>query len=125
MLQRSRISTDDLDGAIRVVTLVGEHDLSTRQDVLAELERVRIAGASVIVDLSEADFIDSSVLSALVAAQRRAEWTPGRRFGVVVPARGAARRLFDLTDVGSVFATFASRSDAIDWFQPTSGREIG
>jgi anti-anti-sigma factor len=73
--------------AVAIVTLRGEHDLSTRAEISATLAR---AGdeAGVLVDLSECSFIDSSVIGALVLAfQTLAD--QGRRFELVIPAEAA------------------------------------
>jgi anti-anti-sigma factor len=112
-LQSPHVSTDYLEGSVRVVALIGEHDLSTREAVLAELERVGGSGIRVIVDLTDAEFIDSSVLSVLIAFHKRAESTPGTGFAVVVSPGTLPDRLFELTTARSVLATFASRDDAI------------
>jgi anti-anti-sigma factor len=102
-----------LEGSVRVVALIGEHDLSTRETVLAELERVGGSGIRVIVDLTGAEFIDSSVLSVLIAVHKRAEWAPGTGFAVVVSPGTLPDRLFELTAARSVLATFDSRDEAI------------
>ena len=62
MPQAPHVFTDYLDESVRVVALVGEHDVSTRHSVLAALEWVIAPGTTVIVDLSTTEFIDSSVL---------------------------------------------------------------
>ena len=113
MPQAAHIVTDYLDHSIRVVALVGEHDVSNRQHVLAELERVIEPRVCVIVDLSDADFIDSSVLGVLVAAHKRAEWRSGTTFAVVVSPGTAPERLFGMTDARALFPTFSSLEEAV------------
>ena len=54
-----------------VLTLHGEHDVSTEPSLAEELERVAAAGGPVVVDLSDAQFIDSSILRVLVSAAGR------------------------------------------------------
>jgi anti-sigma B factor antagonist len=58
------VSVEDRDG-VRLVTLCGEHDLSTSAEVTAAC-----AGPPepTVVDLSAATFIDSTVISTLAAA---------------------------------------------------------
>ncbi len=69
---------------VAIVTLRGEHDLSTRAEINATLARVG-GEADVLVDLSECSFIDSSVIGALVAAfQTFAE--RGRRLELAIPS---------------------------------------
>ena len=68
---------------VAIVTLRGEHDLSTRAEINATLARVG-GESDVLVDLSECTFIDSSVIGALVAAfQAFAE--RGRRLELAIP----------------------------------------
>ena len=58
---------------VAVVELVGEHDLTTKQetsDLLSELVR---DNKLVVVDLCSTTFIDSSILNCLVVADRDAK----------------------------------------------------
>jgi len=71
-----------------LVTLRGEHDLNTRPQLGDALARA--AGeASVLVDLSECDFIDSTVIGALVVTSQTVT-ERGRRFELVIPADAKA-----------------------------------
>jgi anti-anti-sigma factor len=59
-----------------VVSLSGEHDLATADELSSALERVVAQGEPLVVDLSDVGFIDSSTLHVLVsirdsAARRR------------------------------------------------------
>jgi anti-anti-sigma factor len=105
----------------RVVTVSGEHDRSTVQ----ELERVlRIAVASgdpAIVDLRRTTFADSAILAAVVRAHHRAG---RRRFAVIVPPSGEVARLFELTDARAVLVTLPALRMAIDWCYPTGRPEL-
>jgi anti-anti-sigma factor len=63
------------------VTLIGEHDLATSpqiRDALAPID------GNVLLDLSECDFIDSSVLYVIVSAMQERE-REGKRLELVVP----------------------------------------
>jgi anti-anti-sigma regulatory factor len=50
-------------GEIRMLILTGERDLTTISDLDRDMEHVAASGTSVVIDLSEATFIDSQVLS--------------------------------------------------------------
>jgi anti-anti-sigma factor len=71
-----------------IVTLRGEHDLNTRPELGEALAR---AGeeSSVLVDLSECEFIDSTVIGALVVAFQTVT-ERGRRFELAIPADAKA-----------------------------------
>jgi anti-sigma B factor antagonist len=80
-----------------VVAVTGELDLATSPALEAELERASSGAERVILDLRGVSFMDSTGLSLLVKAQRRAQES-NRQLAVV---RGGARvqRLLSLTGV--------------------------
>ena len=55
-----------------MLTITGEHDLSTAPELRRRLEEVLSEGTGVVVDLSRATFIDSSILGVILDAKRRA-----------------------------------------------------
>lgn len=83
------------DGQTWVVELHGEHDLSTSPGLADALRCVHGSAARVVVDLTGARFIDSSVLAALLHAGEDAGETGGR-VAVVAPGASHPRRLLDL-----------------------------
>src|SRR5919108_4610646 len=82
-----------------VLTLRGEHDISTQPSLGEELGRVFAAGSGVAVDLSQTEFIDSTVLHALVSAAASAERDPEHRIAVAAPAGHPATRVLELAGV--------------------------
>ena len=111
------------DGGIRVLVLRGEHDLSTAGDVRAHMEEAVGAGGDVVVDLSEAGFIDSSILGVLVAGYRTATGAEQpRRFAVVAVPGGSVTRLFDLVSVSDLIPVYATRAEAVSALTGTSSR---
>jgi anti-sigma B factor antagonist len=108
-----QIGTESI-GDIRVLVLRGEHDLSTAPDVRAHVEDAVAAGGDVIVDLSEATFIDSSILGVLVAGYRGAtDAEAPRRFAVVAVPGSNVTRLFDLVSVSDLIPTHPTRAEAL------------
>lgn len=65
------------DAPVRMVVLMGEHDLSTEAEVHRALQDVCEPGGRVIVDLSEVEFIDSIVVGVLLGWQLAQERTGG------------------------------------------------
>lgn len=109
----TEIRTDrPLDG-ITVVGLVGEHDLATKDEIAEAIERALGAGDAVAVDLSSAEFIDSSTLHVLVSTSRRAAES-GRGFALVIGSNEAIQQVFELTGLVSRFEIAPSVEDAID-----------
>ena len=91
-METGRVTTQHLDHDVWLVTAVGEHDLAVSPsigDTLDDLER-RV-GTNIVVDLTPAEFIDSTVIAALARHSHRHD-----RLIVVVPPHSFARHLFDL-----------------------------
>ena len=101
------------DGRACIVSLVGEHDLSTIADLQTSLAEAASAPATV-VDLSAAAFIDSAVLGALIASHRDA--VDAKRGWSLVVGNGsgtAVRRILELTGLDSVMPVHTEQDDAI------------
>jgi anti-sigma B factor antagonist len=98
---------------VPLLTLHGEHDLSNAELLRDGLTTVLAYGAAVVVDLSEATFVDSSVLHALLAASRPARDAPGPDVVVCVRADGFARRLLRMAGLHEVVRIAESLEDAV------------
>ena len=97
-----------------VLTLRGEHDLSTATAVRDALRRVFDAGSAVVVDLSAVTFLDSSTLNAILYGSERAQSDDAHRFAAVLPpGPSAARRVLELTGVDRVLAIHPDRASAV------------
>jgi anti-sigma B factor antagonist len=103
------------EGESLVLTLTGEHDLSTAPDVRAALEEAVAAGGNLIVDMAQTAFIDSSILGVLVEAYRRVTADPSadRSFAIVATPGGPVTRLLDLVAVSDLLQVYATRTEAI------------
>jgi anti-anti-sigma factor len=98
---------------IAIVALRGEHDLSTAPQIATALD----GGSTysrMLVDLSQCDFIDSMVISALLRASNRMH-TRGARFALVIPdgRHLAIRKIFELMSIERLVPVHTSRADAI------------
>ena len=95
-----------------VVALIGEHDLDSRSALRATLAYATEC-RNLLVDLTACTFIDSAVISLLLATQRRLE-AAGRRAELIVPPQpGYVTRLFEVTGIASVFSVHSARSTAL------------
>jgi anti-anti-sigma factor len=101
-------------GDVDVVTLRGEHDLSTANDVTRHIESALDTATGLAIDLSETTFIDSAVLRVLITAQERAAQS-GTGFAIAVAGTSGhgVHRLLTLTGLDSKLSTRPSRADAI------------
>ena len=80
------------------MTLAGDLDLVTSEELRAELERH--AGQSVVLDLSEVDFVDSTGLVLLMESARADGARLALRRGVSPPVA----RLLQVTKTEGLFA---------------------
>ena len=113
-MDSNRVRVTELAEHLWVVELTGEHDLATAEQVEAAIDRVFSSGSKLVLDLSGATFVDSSVLAAILRAQGRADLSEHDELAVVAPAGSPARRLFDLVVVGDRVRICESRAAAID-----------
>jgi len=106
-------------GAV-VFTLRGEHDIDTAPELRAELERALAAGTPIVVDLSQAEFIDSTVLGALIYGHERRQ-----PFGLVVPPGCPAHRLCEMVELGGIVPIYASQPEALTDLAPAPAGHRG
>ena len=99
---------------VAIVALKGEHETYTAPDIERAIFAALDEEQAVIVDLSQTEFLDSSVVSVLLRA-REAAAKRGRRFGLVVDdtTGGAVRQLLEMTGLSAIFPISQSRDDAI------------
>ncbi len=97
-----------------VVALVGEHDAYSAQRLDNELTALLDEGRRIVVDLRETTFIDSTTLSVLLGARRRAEQS-SLGFALVLPDQKYTQvnQILDLTGLGSAFAIVGKLDEAL------------
>ena len=102
------------DPPAAVVALVGEHDAYSAGRLEGELGVLLDEGRRVVVDLRDTEFIDSTMLAALLTARREAEQA-SLGFTIVLPPRNYTQvnQLLDLTGLGSTFAIYDTLDAAL------------
>jgi anti-sigma B factor antagonist len=102
------------DPPAAVVALVGEHDAYSSQRLENEFTVLLDERHHVVVDLRDTSFIDSTTLSVLLGARRRAEES-SLGFALVLPNRNYTQvhQILDLTGLVSAFAIFDELDDAL------------
>jgi anti-anti-sigma factor len=99
-------------GEIAVLTVEGDVDVGTAPTFRKELESIP-RGTSVVIDLCETPFMDSSGLRILLAASLALE----RRVHIACPPRGPVGRLFEVAQGASeLLRVYDSRSEALAAF---------
>ena len=92
----------------------GDLDIATVGGFRESLnDAVRDSGGTVVVDLSEVDFVDSSALGAVIETYERMRRS-GRELAVVVPPGTAVAVMLNLTGLGSRLPVVESRETALD-----------
>jgi len=102
------------DPPAAVVALVGEHDAYSAGRLENELSVLLDEGRRIVVDLRDAEFIDSTTLGALLRARQHAERST-LGFTLVLASREYTQvhQLFELTGLGPTFAIFPSLDEAL------------
>ena len=103
---------DRTDTGLAVLTLTGEHDLSTAPDLRSNLDRLIAHGGAIVVDLTPATFIDSSVLGVILDARTRAG-EAGVRFELSHEnGADAVSRVLEITGLRDELPVHATREGA-------------
>jgi anti-anti-sigma factor len=99
---------------IEVVMLDGEHDLGTLPLVRDAFEAVAEDDKALIIDLSSAAFVDSSILGAVLDARRLAG-EAGRGFAVACDgAAEPVRRVLEVTGLAEELPVHPNREAALE-----------
>lgn len=107
-----RIDEERPDGSTVVISIHGDADLRIASELKHRLgEVIDDAPSAIVLDLSEATFLDSMALGVFLGAMKRLR-ARGGRFRVVVP-RAEIRRIFEMTLLDRVFELDVSRQDAL------------
>ena len=96
-----------------VVTLRGDHDVSTDPSLSDALREAFGGGSKVVVDFSEVEFMDSSVLRALVYGRREAVEHAEHELVVVAPSGTFVNRVLRLTGIDKMLRVYETRTDAL------------
>jgi anti-anti-sigma factor len=99
---------------VGTVTLVGEHDAYSAERIANEIEVILDAGMPVVIDLTDATFVDSQTLSVLLSGRHRAH-SARLGFTLVLPDTTFTQvhRILQMTGLGSWFATHPSLPEAV------------
>jgi anti-anti-sigma factor len=115
----SNIQTTILPAGVWVVSLSGEHDLATAQELSEAL--LLVPGQSqLIVDITEAEFIDSTTLAAMLRARGR-NGSAATPIAVAVRPGSVPERVFRLSGADRNLRTFPSLDEAVARLSASQG----
>jgi anti-sigma B factor antagonist len=118
-----RLATTDLGHGVYTVTVVGEVDLSTAPELKEALGEVLESGAQgVLVDLSQATFIDSTTLGVLMGAVKRLRPAGGE---LAISCQDAnIRKIFEITLLDRVFNIFDTPDEGVAHLRTRGSRSV-
>ena len=118
IVRTGELALERNDAGLAVLTISGEHDLSTAPNLRRRLDNLLDEGTSTVVDLSPATFIDSSILGVILDGRRRAT-SSGIGFAVVHSnGADAVDRVLEVTGLRAELPVHARREEA---FSEVSG----
>jgi anti-sigma B factor antagonist len=116
------LDLEQVEAGVEVVVVRGEHDLATAGDLRDRIETAVSRASGVVIDLTQATFIDSAVLQALLSGRDRAH-AAGIAY-VIALGDGtghAVNRLLELTGLDRRLELEQSRAAAIAAATPGNG----
>ena len=116
------LTEEDLDERTHVIAVRGEIHVTTAPEFSRRLNEAIARGkTSVVLDLSQVEFIDSTGLSVLLNGLRRVTRAQGRL--ALVCANPTVLRLFEITKLDTTFDIRTSRDEAIAAVRQEGGAE--
>ena len=105
------VETIGTDGSVWVIAVRGQADLHTAPELRDAITAALDGGATgLVVDLSDASFVDSMTLGVLLGAVKRLR-PSGGKVAIVTPDPHI-RRIFEITLLDRVFSMHADRDGA-------------
>ncbi len=110
--RRGAVLTAQVASAVTVVSLLGEHDISTADELRATLATLLQADAGVVLDLSETEFVECQIMHVLQDSLHQAP-EHGGRISLQSPTRPIVKRVFDLIGTTEAWPLYATQVEAI------------
>ena len=112
VVRTGELALERNDSGLSVLTISGEHDLSTAPTLRRRIDSMLDEGTATVIDLSPATFIDSSILGVILEGRRRSA-DAGIGFAVV-HANGteAVDRVLEVTGLRTELPVYARREEA-------------
>jgi anti-sigma B factor antagonist len=110
------------DRGVAVLTISGEHDLSTAPNLRRRLDGLLDEGVATVLDLSPATFIDSSILGVILDGRRRAAEV---KIGFAIARSNgsdAVDRVLEVTGLRAELPVHARREEAVMAASGNSGK---
>lgn len=114
MQPSSSVVLDRTPGDVIVIAIEGEHDIATVPQLQQRFDQALDAQRGIVVDLTQATFLDSSVLGVVLSARKRA-LNSERGFAVCLGSSNdsGVKRLLEITGLIPIFSAVEERQQAI------------
>jgi anti-sigma B factor antagonist len=112
-VRTGELALERKDSGLAVLTISGEHDLSTAPNLRRRLNALLDERTATVIDLSPATFIDSSILGVILDGRRRAEEA---EIGFAVARSNgsdAVDRVLEVTGLRAELPVHAQREEAV------------
>ena len=114
------IQDEEIDCQTHIIELGGEVDLYTAPEFKERMVQLIDGGKKqIVVDLSQATFIDSTTLGVLVGGVKRLR-PAGGALALVCTDQNITK-IFEITGLDRVFPIHGSREEALQSLQSTTG----
>jgi anti-anti-sigma factor len=108
------VKVGDLDRGVRTVSVRGELDLSTAPKLEGPLEEALASEeGSVLIDLAECEFIDSTGIALIVRAWQRLGSGENGRALVICSQNDQVRRVLEITGLELSIPVHTTRDEAL------------
>jgi anti-anti-sigma factor len=112
MKLRPEIRVDSTDGCVTVLELLGEHDMASIDELRIALEEAMRQSRVIVVDLSQAEFIDSGVIHALFETSAVLE-ARGNQLVLQIEGNNSMLHALEITKLTAVAVVTEDREQAI------------
>ena len=109
--------------AVTVISLVGEHDMTTADELTAAVNTAAARGQGVVVTLAETTFVDSAIVHRLYKGDRRMLGA-GRRLVLHVGAEPVVDRVLEIGGLLDELMWSVALEDAVVFAGQSDGRDV-
>jgi len=108
------VKVGDFEHGVRTIFVRGELDLSTAPELKGPLEETLDGdGGSVLIDLSQCEFIDSTGIALIVRAWQRLDGGDSDRSLVICSQNDQVRRVLEITGLELSIPVHTTRDEAL------------
>lgn len=109
-----QVKVGDVERGVRTISVRGELDLSTAPELEGPLEEALDSGeGSLLIDLSQCEFIDSTGIALIVRAWQRLDSGENGRALVICSQNDQVRRVLEITGLELSIPVHLTRDEAL------------